>query len=138
MFRHWKFWSLGIWGLVLSAIMLNLRGAEPDFERLFPISPYEQVYQALIKVWGYQHNSEKQLNQLTKLMVLVDELGCARSQIYAVKQNASDLDYLVRLLDHIQLQLPRKQVSQDQVKQAYNHQLTELLSLVRIALVKLI
>ncbi len=123
-------WKMGIWGLIFGVTVLH--GTEPDFERLFPISPYEQIHQTLIKVWEQQGKSEQQIHQLTKLIKIISELKQIRSQASNVKQNSSDLDYQVRLLDFIQLSLVQPEVLQDST-----NQVIKLLVVVRTALMEL-
>lgn len=138
-------WVRGSRGLVLSmslsATLLNYN-SEPDFERLFPISTYERVHQALIRIWEQQDGPEQQVVQLTKLIGLIGELQRSRSQMGETKQNRSDLDYQVRLLDYIELDLAKTKLTknrampeQDFTDQA--DQVIKLLALVRLALVNL-
>lgn len=133
---------LGSWGLIFTVFIIN--GAEPDFERLFPISTYEQVHQTLIKVWNQQRYPEQQIVQLTKLMVLIDDLKRARSQLSENKQNRSDLDYQIRLLDYIRLDLAKVKLTKKFAESGNNlspennlnhaNQVASLLALVRVAL----
>lgn len=122
-------WNLGIWGLlIMSNISVVLKSLEPDFERLFPVSPYEQVHQTLIKIWEQQGQVEQQVYYLTRLIELIGNLKWLRSQPFEIKQNSCDLDYQVRLLDFIQLNLTNS--STDQV--------ARLLAVARTALVELV
>jgi len=123
-------WKMGIWGLIFGVTVLH--STEPDFERLFPISPYEQIHQTLIKVWEQQGKSEQQIHQLTKLIKIISELKQIRSQASNVKKNSSDLDYQVRLLDFIQLSLVQPEVLQNST-----NQVIKLLAVVRTALMEL-
>ena len=130
-------WKMGIWGLIFGVTVLH--SIEPDFERLFPISPYEQIHQTLIKVWEQQGKSEQQIYQLTKLIELINGLKSIRSQVSKDKQNSSDLDYQVRLLDFIQLSLIELEPSKNSIKTATNNknQVLKLLAKARIALLEL-
>lgn len=131
---------LGSWGLIWT--VFTMRCDEPDFERLFPISIYERVHQALIKVWEQQNSPEQQVVQLTKLIGLIAELKQARAQLCETKQKCSDLDYQVRLLDYIELELAKNKLTRNWATQDQNFtyhvsQVTKLLALVRLALVNL-
>jgi hypothetical protein len=135
-------WVRGSWGLILSTLLSTtwlVSNSEPDFERLFPISTYERVHQTLIKVWEQQNSPAQQVVQLTKLIGLIGELQRSRSQLWETKQNRSDLDYQVRLLDYIELdfsknKLAKNRAIQDQDFTGQTEQVIKLLALVRLAL----